>query len=444
MTRSRSITLALLAMLALTLGSGGLAGLSPASARTSIDAIASSLRTDPVYVDPTAENALTPGQAADLREQIAATSLPIYIAVLPAATADDAGGPDALLTDLRNAVGRSGIYAVIAGNSFRAGSTTGSVTALADDAFQSQAANGPYAVLEAFVAGADAQFNDSGSASDASASSGGGGIVGLVILLVILGGIGLLVFLVVRAAKKSRARQMTAVKGTLDEDVTSLGENLAAFDITDPALDDAGRADLQKALDAYARASDASSSARTDADVVRATTELEEGRFSLACVEAQVAGQPVPARRPPCFIDPRHGPSNEDVMWAPDGGAPHPVPVCAACATTLASGAVPQAREVMAGGQRVPYWRAGNAYAPYARGYYSNFNDILPALFVGTMLASAFSFPSAGVSTAGIGSGDGGSGGGGGFGGGDFGGGGFGGGDFGGGGGFGGGDFGGD
>lgn len=428
----------------IALALAGLAVLVPSAAlaRTSIDAVASALRSDPVYNDPTAENALTPGQADDLRTQIEGTGLPIFVAVLPASAATDAGSPEALLTDLRNAVGRSGVYAVIAGNSFRAGSTSGSVTAIADDAFQSQKANGPFAVLEAFVTGVDAQYNGGGTTPDSGGSSGFP-FFGLIILVVIVGGIGALIFFGVRSSRKSKARQIAAVKGTLDEDVTALGEKLAAFDVTDPKLDDAGRADLQRALDSYSRASDASARATSDADIATATSELAEGRYALACVEARMAGQPQPQRRPPCLIDPRHGPSTSDVMWAPDGGTPHSVPMCAACAAAVKSGGYPQPREVTSGGQQVPYWQAGPTYAPYARGYYSSFGDILPALFVGTMLASAFSAPAAGISTAGIGGGGADTGGPTTFGGGDFGGGGgFGGGDFGGGGGFGGGDFG--
>ena len=106
---------ALLTLLAIALvGLVGLVGTGPAQARTSIDSVASALRSNPVYNDPAAENALTSGQAADLRAQITGTGIPIYVAVLPASAAAETGGPDALLRDLRNAVGRSGVYAIIA------------------------------------------------------------------------------------------------------------------------------------------------------------------------------------------------------------------------------------------------------------------------------------------------------------------------------------------
>ncbi|NBP51487.1 MAG: hypothetical protein EBU70_10000, partial [Actinobacteria bacterium] len=376
-------------LIALALAALGVIGLAagPAQARTSIDSVASALRSNPVYNDPAAENALTSGQAADLRAQIASTGLPIYIAVLPASAAAETGGPDALLRDLRNAVGRSGVYAVIAGNAFRAGATEGSVTGIADSAFQSQASNGPYAVLEAFVAGVDEQYNGSASGDSASTGSSGSPFVPLVIIGVLAAGVVAVVVWARRRSRAAQAQRIAALRGVLDQDVTQLGERLGSFDLTDSRLDDAGRADLQRALDAYASASSVSARATTDADVTRATTELEEGRYALACVEARMDGRALPSHRPPCFVDPRHGPSSEDVDWAPDGGVARPVPVCASCAVSLQSGSLPDALEVDTPTGRQPYWRAGASYAPYARGYYSSWGDILPALFIGTMLA---------------------------------------------------------
>jgi hypothetical protein len=423
-------------LLALTLAALSVIGLAagPAQARTSIDSVASALRSNPVYNDPAAENALTSGQAADLRTQIAATGVPIYIAVLPASAAAETGGPDALLRDLRNAVGRSGVYALIAGNAFRAAATEGSVTSIADSAFQSEASNGPYAVLEAFVAGVGEQYGGSSSSGSSSTAGSSGSMWPVLILLALIGAVILAVTLWARRrSRAAQAQRIAALRGVLDQDVTQLGERLGAFDLTDPRLDDAGRADLQRALDAYATASDVSARATTDTDVTRATSELEEGRYALACVEARMDGRALPSHRAPCFVDPRHGPSSDDVEWAPDGGAPRPVPVCPSCATTVRSGSAPAALEVDTPAGRQPYWRAGNDYAPYARGYYSSFDSILPALFIGTMMASAFSMPAAAAAPMDSS----------GFGGGDFGGGGFGGGgDFGGGGmDFGGGDF---
>ena len=56
-------------------------------------------------------------------------------------------------------------------------------------------------------------------------------------------------------------------------------------------------------------------------DDVRHVTEIiDDGRYAIACVRARVAGEPLPTRRPPCFFDPRHGLSVEDVDWTPPGG----------------------------------------------------------------------------------------------------------------------------
>jgi len=416
--------------------------LAPAAARAdaTIDSVADILRAEAVYNDPIAELSLTSGQVESLRNQITQTGLPIYIAILPEEDVTAYGSPDALLQDIQESVGRNGVYAVVAGNSFRAGSTSGSVRDIADAAFANNSANGVFAVLQAFVAGVDAQFNDSaatssGSTNSASGSSGSGvSILIPLLVIVVLGGVGF--YFLRRRSKRVQAERLDAVRAVLDEDVTQLGERLGAFDLSDTRLDDEGRADLQKALDSYSAASDKAATASNDADITAATGELEEGRYALACVEARMDGRPTPAHRAPCFVDPRHGPSVNDIDWAPQGGVAHPVPVCAACESTIAAGGRPDAREVQAGGQRVPYWQGGAAYAPYARGYYRSWGDMMPTIFIGTLLASAFMTPTA--HAAPIMGQDGTN-----FGGGDFGrgGGGFGGGDFGGGGGFGGGDF---
>ncbi len=407
-----------------------------AQAAVAVDEVATSLRSDPVFNDPEAENALSPGQANDLRNQIQATGLPFFIAVLPESAAVTAGGPDALLAELRAAVGQSGTYALIAGNSFRAGNTSTSVNAIATQAFEDQAANGPYAVLETFVAGVAAAA--SGDSTPSSAASESGSAVGILGFLLLAGVVFAVIYVIVRRNnQRKRAAELTAIRQVLDEDITVLGEKIASFDHTDPRLDEAGQADLHTALDSYTRASDLSAHLRTDEDVAATTRSLDEGRYALACVDARLTGDELPTRRPPCFFDPRHPMSTGDVMWANPGAMAHPVPACTACTTAIETGDHPQAREVEVAGQRRPYWDAGPSYAPYARGYFNNFAGILPMVFMGTMLANTFTAPAAMASGFGAS-------GGGGFGGGDFGGGGFGGGDFGGGGfggGFGGGDF---
>jgi hypothetical protein len=137
-------------------------------------------------------------------------------------------------------------------------------------------------------------------------------------------------------------------------------------------------------VDSYDRASQAWDRARRPEDLAEVSSLVDEGRYAMVAARARLEGRPPPERRPPCFFDPRHGPSVEDVEWSPDGGQPRPVPVCAADATRIREGRDPMTREVEVDGQPVPYWNAGPAYMPWAGGFFGG--GLLPGLFIGSML----------------------------------------------------------
>ncbi len=187
--------------------------------------------------------------------------------------------------------------------------------------------------------------------------------------------------------------ELESVKRTADEDITKFGEELQDLDL-DMAGKDLGegaRQDYQRALDSYESAKQAVG-AVTQADQIKHVIEiLDDGRYAMACVRARVNGEPLPQRRPMCFFNPQHGPSVEDVQWAPPGGAPREVPACAADAERVRAGADPDVRKVMVGPQRVPYWQAGPAYAPYAQGMFGGLGGVMTGMFVGTMLGGMFS-----------------------------------------------------
>ena len=64
-----------------------------AGAQGQLDRAADTLELDPVYVDPEAERAISEGEAEELRQAIADSDAgPIYIAILPADAAREAGG----------------------------------------------------------------------------------------------------------------------------------------------------------------------------------------------------------------------------------------------------------------------------------------------------------------------------------------------------------------
>lgn len=144
-------------------------------------------------------------------------------------------------------------------------------------------------------------------------------------------------------------------------------------------------------MDSYERAKQTIEAAKQPADVTAVTEALADGRFALATLAARREKQPLPDRRPPCFFDPRHGPSTQDADWAPAGGAQRTVPVCAADAVRLASGQEPDIRTVQTEHGQQPYWNAGPAYSPWAGGYFGS--SLLPGLLVGTMLGSVIASP---------------------------------------------------
>jgi hypothetical protein len=212
--------------------------------------------------------------------------------------------------------------------------------------------------------------------------------MGLLVVLAIGAGV---VWLVVRNNKRKalerRAAALEPVKKLAFEDVTALGEQLQALDLElagRPLVDDGERADYQRALDSYESAKTAADAMARPDDVQHVTEILEDGRYAMACVRARVAGEPLPAKRPPCFFDPRHGLSVEDVSYTPPGGAARDVPACELDAQRVKAGADPDIRKVMVGSRRVPYWEGGPAYRPYAMGYFGGFGP-LDWIFMGFM-----------------------------------------------------------
>ncbi len=221
------------------------------------------------------------------------------------------------------------------------------------------------------------------------------------------------------ARKRVSAADVDAARRAAEEDVTRFGEELQRLDgdVTLTGADEALLQDWQRALDSYESAKRSLEMVQQPDDVRNVTTALEDGRYAIACVRARRAGEPLPTRRPPCFFNPAHGPSTTDVDWAPPGGQPRQVPVCAADADRLSQGAEPDIRTVPRGNGRVPYWQGGPAYSPWAMGYFGAFaaGGLLPAFMLGTLLAPDWDgTPADGFDTGdgGDGGGDGGDGGG--------------------------------
>ena len=169
--------------------------------------------------------------------------------------------------------------------------------------------------------------------------------------------------------RTERARQLTLAKRAAEADVNGFGDEVTRRSIlaeTDPAADGL----YVRAAGLHTRALEALAAARQPDDLCQVTELLEEGRWTLAQLAAQAAGQPMPARRPPCFFNPGHGPSTRNVTWKHRN-----VPACAADAGRVESGADPYIRTVERDDRRVPYWEGGPTYAGWARGYYNTWRD---------------------------------------------------------------------
>ncbi|WP_199701182.1 hypothetical protein [Jiangella rhizosphaerae] len=410
---------------------------------SSLDDVAADLQTEPLYVDETGveelgDNGLTfdEGARSSVREAIEGADTPFYVAVLPGGDYN-ADAAQILSRDLG-----PGTYLVVFGSQqLSAGSTE-----IQDGVFEAARSelansNGDLgAGITNFIESAERVIAEGGSgggggggAAGSSDGGGGGGLLPLAILAAAGGG----GFLLYRRNKRNKERaQLEQVRGALEEDITKYGERLSELDLDvrhDSKVPIEARNEYGRALDLYENAKMFADRAEKPEDLKPVTNALEEGRWLLATVDARMKGDPLPERRLPCFFDPGHGPSVEDIEWAPPGGVPRTVPACAGDALRIKNGADPDVRMVPVGdGERRPYYDAGPAYGGWAGGY---FGGLLPGMLMGTMLGSAMSTPIYvdGGGDAGGGDGGGGDWGGGDFGGGDWGGGDFGGGDFGGG-----------
>jgi hypothetical protein len=217
----------------------------------------------------------------------------------------------------------------------------------------------------------------------------------LLLILAVVGGGAMLYSRKATLRREAEARaelesQLATSKRAADEDVTKFGEELQRLDVdvAGAPLDEAMQQDYQRALDAYENAKTSLFAVRRPEEIRHVTEILEDGRYAIACVKARVERRPLPQKRPPCFFNPAHGPSVQNVTWAPPGGSSREVPACAADAERVLAGADPYIRTVQVGAQRVPYWEGGPAYAPWAQGYYNNWrgSDMLTGMMVGGLL----------------------------------------------------------
>jgi hypothetical protein len=370
----------------------------PAHAQSTLSEAARALDSDPIYVDPDAERALTDSEVEQLRDAIREDEAgPLYLVVLPESAADEAGGdPSNALREIARELGEPGTYAGVIGNTFRAGSVGVDVPAsdLARETLDARATDGTFAVLSDFIRRVGEARSGGDTGSGGGGSGGGGGFPWLLLLLIGLpvGALALSSFRRRKREQEHERAQLEEVKQVAREDLVALGDDIRALDldVQMPDADPEGKQHYNQAVERYTEAEQALDRVRRAEDVEPVTSALEEGRWAMTAAKEELAGRPAPERRPPCFFDPRHGPSVADVEWAPPGGQPRPVPVCAADLQRIQDGLDPEMRQVPMDGQMVPYWAAGPAYMPWAGGFFGG--GLLPGLFLGSLLGGGFGF----------------------------------------------------
>ncbi|CAM5524619.1 MULTISPECIES: hypothetical protein [Streptomyces diastaticus group] len=366
-----------------------------APGRATVSEVATAWREGPVFVDPDVSDQLSDVQARDLSQEIQESDKAIFVAVLPATFTDDV---DRTMNDLRGDTGITGLYVLRIGDDLHVRADRSVLSPQATQNLQSRFQGTTPAAdqLSGLVGNATQNMGGRAPASwSAREGVPGSTWLGLGIAAVVVGGAA---YTLTRRTKNRRAQAqreaLDKLRVVVDEDITAFGEELERLDFrpSEPGATDEMRGDYERALDAYENAKSLMDHAGKPEDVREVTKALEDGRFALAVLDARRDGRELPVRRSPCFFDPRHGLSVADVTWAPAGGAPREVPVCAADQARLEQGEAPEIRTVESdGGGRRPYWEAGPAYGPWAGGYFGG--GLLPGLLAGTMLGHMMMTP---------------------------------------------------
>jgi hypothetical protein len=197
-----------------------------------------------------------------------------------------------------------------------------------------------------------------------------------------------------RDERRRDAEQVEAVRRLAEEDVTVFGEQLQSLgtELDGRDLGTAAARDYQQALDIYERAKFAAPRLGEPGEISTLVDTLANGRYSMACVRARVAGTKIPELRLPCFFNPQHGPSFTDVMYTSARRGTRMLPACRQCAARVAEREPPDVRTVRLGARTIPYWEAGEAYLPYTQGNFVN------ATWAGATVSWLWETPAAGFS----------------------------------------------
>ncbi|MFC7589998.1 hypothetical protein ACFQYP_44675 [Nonomuraea antimicrobica] len=308
-----------------------------AAAPPDVNTVVSNWKNDPLYV--VSGSSLTSDQQSEIRDALKGADSKIFTVALPDGTVTDsnvASFMTSLDSAMKAASAPSATFAVLDGTTLYSASNSLRQQGLAGDLARLATTNNSgdvVAGMKDFVNRVDmaAKGDRSALSSGSQANPGAGGTTALIALgaLVVVGGGGY--FLYSSNKKKKRAIQdakdLAAVKQTVDEDVTKLGEEITVLD-SDVSLAGQGGTHIeewQTALDSYEKAKTQLATVQR-ADQVRDVTQtLEDGRYALAVVKAKVNNEPVPERRAPASS------TRSTARRRVTSAGPRPVARCATC-----------------------------------------------------------------------------------------------------------------
>jgi len=351
-----------------------------AAAESYLDGVAAKLGGTGIWVDPEVTE-LSASEVSALDSAVKSAAAPMRIAVIPASAIDTsskyygsstrlAWEGEEIASQLYDRVGVEGVYAVLvdarsesAGRGFHAvqhadKGPTYYVGDAVDEAVDCCAPDYD-GILTRFIQ--RAQVIDKPFYVDAAPYAGG--VAGVVALW--WGG----TTLSARRARRSDEKEHLEVAvPVLNEEIIALSQQVSAL----PTTSDPQQSKLSKdVLDTVEKARHRLDEAKGDRDTEAVATLLGSARYGMACLDALRAGKPIPEPTPPCFFDPRHGPSTSAVEWAPEDGAEREVQVCAACAARVAAKQEPEIRMVTLRDRPRPYWTLHEDLASYMDGYWS-------------------------------------------------------------------------
>lgn len=347
-----------------------------------MDQVAAKLGEPGLWVDP-AVKSLDATEIAELNQAARAAVVPIRIAVIPAGSINVA--PKSVYTSsstelawegeeiadqLYDRVGVEGVYAVLvharsesAGRGFHAvqrsdHGPTYHVGSAVDQAVDCCAPDYEE-MLTRFIQRAQ-EINKPFYVDAAPYAGGAAGLVGLWWGVTTLGAR--------RTRRSDEKRHLEISRPVLDEEVIALSQQASAL----PTTPDPQQSKLSKdVLDTVEKARHRLDQAKGDADTEAVATLLGSARYGMVCLEALRAGQPTPEPTPPCFFDPRHGPSTTSLDWTPEGGSSRQVQACATCAARVAANEQPDMRMVTVRNMPRPYYTLGEELGSYISGYWS-------------------------------------------------------------------------